>query len=144
MNHHSPAANVNNRDDLRTQIIESMRLYCDKYKFYTLNERMMFDYAIMPVLEAAMAAGELLVHRTTNPEKPTAEKIMEWLENMCHSIAKVRDAEATVSKRVLLNVLYIAEEHGLKALADARAERGLRPDTGMPVAGLTIPKKVKP
>lgn len=132
---------MNNRDDLRTQIIESMKLYCDKYKFYTFNERMMFDEAIMPVLDAAMKAGELLVHRATEPQKPTAEKIMEWLEGSCHSIAMVRDQEATLSKRQLLKVLYILEENGLKALADARAERGLQADMGMPLPGLTIPKK---
>lgn len=137
---------MNNRDSLRTQIINAIEAsdHWHSYRYSSVKAELLFDEAVMPVLEAAMQAGELLMHRATTPEKPTAEKIMEWLENMCHSIAKVRDAEATVSKRVLLNVLYIAEEHGLKALADARAERGLRPDTGMPVAGLTIPKKVKP
>lgn len=134
---------MNNRDSLRTQIIEAITVF-QGWEYGELNERdidSLFDDAIMPVLEAAMQAGELLVHRTTTPEKPTAEKIMEWLENLCNSIAKVRDVEASVSKRTLLSVLYIAEEHGLKALADARTERGLQPDTGMPVPGLTIPKK---
>lgn len=134
---------MNNRDDLRTQIIEAMKASprFDAYRIFNGDAEGLFDEAIMPVLEAAMKAGELLVHRATEPQKPTAEKIMEWLEGSCHSIAMVRDQEATLSKRQLLKVLYILEENGLKALADARAEQGLQADTGMPLPGLTIPKK---
>lgn len=137
----------NNQDSLRAQIIDSMDTYrakrFDNEKCHSITTGDMFDHAIMPVLDAAMKAGELLVHRATTPQKPTSQIVVDWLDNTCESIARVRQEEATLSKRMLLNVLYIIQENALKALADARAEKGLQPDTGMPVPGFTIPKETK-
>ena len=127
-----------NTESLRTQIIDSMKAYCDKYKFYTLNEQMMFDEAIMPVLDAAMKAGELLVHRATTPQRPVDEAVLIFLYNMCASIAKVRVQEETVSRRELLNILYHLDESAGRAAADANTTRR---KAGNPLDGLTLPKK---
>ena len=77
----------------------------------------------MPVLDAAMKAGELLLHRATTPQKPVPEAIIEWLEGSERVIAQLRDREATVSKRELLDALYRFEESIAKALGDSRALR---------------------
>jgi len=134
---------MNNLDSLRAQIIESMKVYCYKYKFYTLNEQMMFDGAIMPVLDAAMKAGELLVHRATTPQKPVSDAILEWLDGCCSVVAKMRAQEATVSKRELLRVLYQLDEGAGAAAAEARSlvRKTTGGATGNPLAGLNIPKK---
>lgn len=129
---------MNTQDSLRAQIIEAMKQYCDKYKFYTFNEQMMFDEAIMPVLDAAMKAGELLLHRATTPQKPVAEGIVEWLERCCAVIASIHPQEDTVSKRELINVLAQLEEGAIRACADARA---LKPQTDSEVMGRLLDGK---
>lgn len=121
---------MNNRDGLRTQIIEAMTnhfiRYSDDFVRCQKTATDAFDEAIMPVLDAAMKAGELLLHRATTPQKPVNEGIVEWLERCCHVIASLHHHEPTVSKRELLNVLYQLEEGANIALADARK---VKPET---------------
>lgn len=112
---------MNNPDSLRKQIIDSMKLYCDKYKFYTFNETMMFDEAIMPVLQAAMKAGELLVTRNTQPQIPVAEAIQGWLEGVLTVVARVKQNEKTISRAQVLKILFDLERVAQQALTDAKA-----------------------
>ena len=118
-----------NQDSLRWQIIDAMHDYAKAQgwadRTFDFNVQM-FDEAIMPVLDAAMKAGELLLHRATTPQKPVPEAIIAWLEGCSYTIADLHRFEATVSKRELLDALYRFEESIAKALADSRA---LRPDT---------------
>jgi hypothetical protein len=121
----SGSAMNNNQDSLRTQIIAAMshegRLQhgwsTDTVEAYVVQ---MFDNAIMPVLTAAMEAGELLLHRATTPQKPVADAIMDWLDACCAMTAKLHGLEDTASKRELLRIIYQLEENAIKALADAR------------------------
>lgn len=110
---------MNNMDSLRTQIIEAMQQH--QYKTYCgASSQELFDAAIMPVLDAAMKSGELLLHRATTPQKPVNESIVAWLEQCCHIVATIHPQESTVSKRELLSIIYKLESSGNIALADAR------------------------
>jgi len=128
---------MNNMGSLRTQIIEHMRPYFVSGTHIPKPEDV-FDQAIMPVLAAAMEAGELLLHRATTPQKPVDENILLFLYNMCASIAKVRTQEETVSRRELLNILYHLDESAGRAASDANATRRT---AGNPLVGLTSPMK---
>lgn len=115
----------NNQDSLREQIIEAMKRFdtSDGQFHPEVGEgylQQMFDDAIMPVLTAAMKAGELLLHRATTPQKPVAEAIMDWLDACCAMTAKLHGLEDTASKRELLRIIYQLEENAIKALSDAR------------------------
>jgi hypothetical protein len=112
-----------NTDSLRKQIIDAMTRYALKRQWAGRSIEFnidMFDEAIMPVLDAAMKAGELLLHRATTPMKPINEGIVDWLDSCCLVIATVRPIEPTVSKRELLHILYQLEEGATVALSDAR------------------------
>ena len=108
---------MNNQDSLRTQIIEAMNNHS---KTGLADNADMFDLAIMPVLDAAMKAGELLLHRATTPQKPVNESIVAWLDGCCTVIATVHHQESTASKRELLSILYQLEEAAIIALADSK------------------------
>lgn len=118
-----------NKESLRQQIIDAMNAHTklmgwgDRTPTFNIN---MFDEAIMPVLDAAMTAGELLLHRVTTPQKPVNESIVDWLEACCAMVGSVHRLEHTASKRELLRLLYSLEENAIIAVADARA---LKPET---------------
>lgn len=134
---------MNNQDSLRAQIIDAMKRFDTsdgKFQPEVGDDyiQTMFDDAIMPVIVAAMKAGELLLHRATTPQKPVAEGIVEWLERCCAVIASIHPQEDTVSKRELLNVLAQLEEGAIRACADARA---LKPQTDSEVMGRLLDGK---
>lgn len=112
---------MNNQDSLRKQIIDAMQEWTNNGDGSQCGYDKLFDQAIMPVLTAAMEAGELLLHRATTPQPPVNEGIANWLERCCAVIATIHPQEASVSKRELLNVLAQLEEGASRALADARA-----------------------
>lgn len=117
---------MNNQDSLRKQIIDAMAEFGRREYGWSEDTIVayvddMFDVAIMPVLEAAMKAGVLLVHRATVPQKPVPDAIMQWLESCLHIVATVRPLEPTVSKRELLNMLYQLEKGAAEAVKDAKA-----------------------
>lgn len=128
---------VNNTGSLRVQIIEAMRPYFISGTHIPMPETV-FDQAIMPLLLAAIEAGELLLHRATTPERTVDENILIFLYNMCASIAKVRAQENTVSRRELLNILYHLDESAGRAAADANTTRR---KAWEPLDGLTSHKK---
>ena len=119
-----------NQDSLRKQIIDVMNKYTIAKRWADRTPEFnaeIFDNAIMPVLTAAMKAGELLLHRATTPQKPVAEAIMDWLDACCSMTAKLHGLEDTASKRELLRIIYQLEENAIKALADARKINGHQP-----------------
>ena len=129
-----------NQDSLRKQIIDSMsrfdtqdgRFKADLGECYI---EQIFDCAIMPVLDAAMKAGELLLHRATTPQKPVAEAIMDWLDECCAMTNKLHGLEDTASRRELLRIIYQLEENAIKALADARR---IQADTSSGLGNLLV------
>lgn len=124
-----------NQDSLRQQILDAMEnWYSSEFDMPADIEMVanLFDQAIMPVLTAAMKAGELLLHRATTPQKPVAEAIMDWLDACCAMTAKLHGLEDTASKRELLRIIYQLEENAIKALSDARK---IKQDTTSGVTG---------
>lgn len=107
---------MNNQDSLRSQIIEALTPRLGQGVAASV-----FQHDLWPVLDAAMKAGELLVHRATTPQKPVHEALVEWLEGCCGVIALMHSHEATVPKAQLMKTLYQLEAGAAKALADARA-----------------------
>jgi len=134
---------MNNRDSLRTQIIEAMRAYDIKLGRNDWSMDDIFDEAIMPVLDAAMKAGELLMHRATTPQLPVNDSIMAWLQGCCAVIAGIHLEEHTVSKRELLKVLYQLEAGANTAVAEARSvnQNTTASVTGKLLAGLISPPR---
>lgn len=135
-----------NRDSLRIQIIAAMNQYALQKgwadRSFEFNAEM-FEEAIFPVLDAAMKAGELLMHRATTPVLPVSDGIMVWLEQVTAMIADLHTREDTVSRRTLLNALYQFEESANMALADARVlkRETTSMDEGNLLAGQSIPVK---
>lgn len=108
---------VNNRDSLRTQLIDAL---VKSGRTQTMSEAM-YDGYLWPVLERAMEAGELLVHRNTGPvQKPVHEAITSWLEVVGWTVSKIKAVEPTVSKRDLLKFVYDLDEQCKVALAEAK------------------------
>lgn len=131
---------VNNRDSLRTQIIDAIRKseFWDMYRTENVDPDTMFDEAIMPVLDAAMKAGELLMHRATTPQLPVRDAIYVWLEGTCASMERMQAEADTLSRREMLQLLsHIASSANI-ALADAK---NLQMETGNPLVGITLPTK---
>lgn len=124
-----------NQDSLRAQIIDSM---LSKSEWSPGLAEKIFDEAIMPVLDAAMKAGELLLHRATKPQLPVSDSILVWLEGTCASLEQVEAEAATVSKRDLLNIMSHITAQARAALDDAR---NLQRGAGNPLTGITLPKK---
>lgn len=111
-----------NQDSLREQIIESMRGYTLSYDARFIMADEMFDMAIMPVLERAMKAGELLLHRATEPVPQVSDAIVTWLEGCLKVIATIhRTKDVTAQEHMA--VLAQLEDGATRALADARALR---------------------
>lgn len=132
-----------NNDSLRTQIIEAMQEYkLANYYRADVPESEVFDKAIMPVLEAAMKAGELLLHRATTPQRPVADGIVFWLTSCQQIISGVRQVENTVSRREVLKILYELEESAIVALNDARAIEHRQGANGGSLSGFSLsPRK---
>ena len=108
---------MNNRDSLRTQLIDALTPYTTDKDEATY----VFDKALMPVLEAAMAAGELLVHRATIPQQPVNLALVSWLEQSLPIMAQLLNERATVSKAQALRCLEQIHENGTLALREAKA-----------------------
>ena len=106
---------MNNRDSLRTQLIESMT-----GRFGDKLAESVFQCDIWPVLSAAMDAGELLVARNTTPQKPVHRALTEWLEGCLTVVGKIKANEFTVSRKELLKVLYQLSDGAAHALKDAK------------------------
>lgn len=130
----------NNQDSLRKQIIDAMTKYMNEHRLigqtHEYVSSSLFENAVMPVLDAAMKAGELLLHRATTPQKPVPDAIMEWLQACCDVVEKLHPLEATASKRELLTLLYKLEDNAKQALAEARATGNHQEDTGNILTGL--------
>lgn len=80
-----------------------------------------FENDLWPVLEAAMAAGALVVARKAPKQLPVAEGIMQWLEAIGWWVSRVKNEEDVISKRKLLDEIYKLDEQARAALTDARA-----------------------
>lgn len=137
----------NNKDSLRKQIIDAIKCFDTREgQFkpaledgYITN---LFDEAVMPVLDAAMKAGELLLHRATTPQKPVPEAIVNWLEETVACIGKVLDAKPVPTQHELTMLLIQLEGSAKTALADAKAITNQQGSEGMPPDGQTpIPMK---
>lgn len=104
---------------LRVQIVEAMNRYAkekgwaDRTPIFNAD---MFDEAIMPVLEQAMEAGQLLVGRNTKDRKPVDVRIKHWLEEVVGHCRMLEKEEAVISKRQCLKVIYQFGENAEKAL----------------------------
>lgn len=134
---------MNNQDSLRTQIIaaiEASELW-NMHRIDIVDADVFFDSAIMPVLDAAMKAGELLLHRVTTPQKTVPDALVWWLEGCCNVITKVHAEEKTVSRRELLNILYQLEHSANKALEEAKAIKPKQVDMGSLLLGKPLPNK---
>jgi hypothetical protein len=110
---------------LRDQIIDAMEAHPD-WIFYQgellvpTTAAAMFDEAIMPVLQKAMDAGELLVGRNTKDRTPVHQGIVAWLELVTAHVTMIQMNEATISKRKALEVIYQFGEQASRALHEAR------------------------
>lgn len=108
---------VNNKNQsLRAQIIEAMKDY--GIDVSPCSPEMLFDVAIMPVLQRAMEAGELLVSRNTRPRITMPEAAKKWIAGMVGFAEDVRQEEAIISKRQLLSIIYNLGESAARAMAD--------------------------
>lgn len=111
-----------NQDSLRSQIIDSMNGYAksrgwaDRTPAFNTD---MFDEAVMPVIDSAMRAGELLLHRATTPMPPVPEAIVTWLEGCLKVIADMKRFDDLKVQEVWA-VLMQLEDGAMRALADAR------------------------
>lgn len=104
------------QDSLRQQLIAAMAPRLGEPLAQSV-----FNVDLWPVLDAAMAAGELLVHRNTGPvQKPVHEAITAWLEVVGWTVQKVKAEEHTVSKAILLNLLYDLDTQCQVALSEAK------------------------
>lgn len=107
---------VNNQASLRIQLIAAM-----EHRFGKQLAESVFQCDIWPVLEAAMKAGELLVHRNTGPvQKPVSDALTSWLEVVHWTVSKIKAVEPTVSKRELLKFVYDLDDQCTIALGEAR------------------------
>lgn len=104
--------------NLRTQIVDAMRPYFIQGSHIPLPETV-FDQAVMPVLQKAMDAGQLLVGRNTATRIPVHEAVITFLQGMRNFRNRVRENEATVSKRQLLTMLNQLGDDAERALKDA-------------------------
>lgn len=105
---------------LREQIIDSIT----KHEGYGTSARehaeILFDNAIMPVLQAAMEAGALLVGRNTKERIPVGVALLKWLEQVAGHVMMIRTEEATISRRQLLKIVYQFGDNAERALADTK------------------------
>lgn len=130
---------MNNKDSLRAQIISAMNDYYRGKRFCSNEE--LFDLAIMPVLSAAMTAGELLLHRATTPPKPVNDALIEWLEGCCKVVGSIQMDESIISRKQALNTLYQLESSAQQALVEAKGLRNHLQDLGNLQAGKPFPAK---
>lgn len=105
---------------LRDQIISAIDHHADEHESI-LNAFDLFDEAIMPVLQKAMDAGELLVSRNTQPRTPIPEAVKAWIEGVINLCTQVDVAQHTVSKRQLLKLFRVVGEQATRAKADIDA-----------------------
>lgn len=107
---------------LREQIIDGMNAIAKAQgwadRTSTFNQ-IMFDEAIMPVLQKAMDAGMLLVGRNTKDRVPVQESIMGWLQQVIDHVAMIRGEESVISKRKCLDVIYQFGENAEWAFNEA-------------------------
>jgi hypothetical protein len=80
----------------------------------------LFDEAIMPILQKAMDAGQLLVSRNTQDRVPVDKSIIEWLEKICEHVTLLQENEAVISKKQCLKVIYQFGTEAEKALFEAK------------------------
>lgn len=133
-----------NQDSLRQQIIEAMEgLDAMNVSDESPSPEQYFDIAIMPVLDAAMKAGELLLHRATTPVPQVPDVIVIWLEGCLKVINTIHRAKGVTAEE-LMGVLAQLEDGASRALADARALRPketTRGRLGKFLAGKPLPMK---
>lgn len=114
--HSEASKTVNNRDSLRTQLVDSMA-----DRFGRSMAESVFQCELWPVLEAAMKAGELLVHRATVPQVQVSESIISWLTLTISKIEHVLLVESTVSRAQVIGMLKQLAVSGGEALKDAKS-----------------------
>lgn len=105
---------------LRAQIIEAI----EKFNILVDSDDSiaadMFDRAIMPVLQKAMDAGQLLVGRNTKDRIPVHTAVMRWLEQVVGHVRMIEQEEATISRRQLLKIISQFGETAQLAVNDAK------------------------
>jgi hypothetical protein len=118
---------VNTPPSLRTQIIDAMNAYRMDVVGTPDNVSIaedVFDKAIMPVLQQAMDAGQLLVGRNTKEREPVHQSIIDWLKKTLGHIRMLEIEDATLSRRQAFEIIYQIGLHAERALADAEANNG--------------------
>lgn len=121
---------INNRDSLRTQLINSM---AENGLMTQHRAAQVYEDALWPVLDAAMKAGELLVARNTQPQQPVPDAIVSWLKSTLATIKIMQAQEATVSKAEAMRCLEQLRMNAEFALRDA--ERANNPLVTVPLKG---------
>ena len=112
---YAEAAKVNNPDNLKKQLIDAMAP-----RLGQLLAESVFQCDLWPVLQAAMKAGDLLVARNTEPQKPVADAIQGWLEGVITVVARVKQDEKTISRAQVLKILFDLDKVAQQALTDAK------------------------
>lgn len=108
---------------LRKQMIDAMNAHAaaqgwaDRTPAFNAD---MFEQAIMPVLQKAMDAGQLLVGRNTKDRIPVHTAVMRWLEQVVGHVRMVEQEEATISRRQLLKIISQFGENAQLAVNDAK------------------------
>lgn len=136
-----------NQDSLRKQILDAMNKHtgqmgCDGGS--NVFNATIFDEAIMPVLEKAMAAGELLLHRATTPQAPVPERVVQWLEG-CLKVIAIMHQHKEITADEAMAVLAQLEDGARRALADVKQLQPQKPTKsslmGRLLAGKPLPMK---
>ncbi len=107
---------MNDSKTLREQMIDALEDYRNQTGSDTTENYI--DHGIMPVLQAAMDAGELLVSRNTRPKEHIAKRVDTWVRAVIQTAQNVHNNESTVSKRELLRVLYFLAEQAHAVVRD--------------------------
>lgn len=103
---------------LRTQIIDSIIAYDNGVAWRMDSPEVLFDKAIMPVLQKAMDAGDLLLGRNTGERIPVHVAVVKWLEQVKEHVDMVRTKEAEISRRQYIKMIYQFGESAERALND--------------------------
>lgn len=75
----------------------------------------------LAAMNAAFATGAVgMYEKARGVPKPVDERIMIWLKVCCDQVSKIKAAENTVSKRLVLTTLYNLAESADHAVRDAR------------------------
>lgn len=105
------------KDNLRHELIEAIACH----EGWEESAVALFDEAIMPILQAAMDKGQLLVSRTSKERIPVPVAMMTWIDGVLHLATQVMEQRNTISKRQLLKIFFSMAQNAAKAKADIEA-----------------------